>query len=645
MRLIHVAIVLSLLLTVPMIADGSDADYCSLRLSAVYPTEGFEGFALTNYGQPLDLSDFHVTDGEGTVRFDSSLTISKFECIYFCKTAPPSWFDCGRVILYGQNGVSMKGFALADSGDDIYLMKGDELIDSFVYGDAKAVKGGWQGDPFQKITRKHLAVRDSLWDTDSSKDWVMTVPGRTNYTNGNGFEAMVTPISFPDDYSPLFYALQNADERIDISVYLMSHPRIVSSLLRSLYDGVSVRILVEGSPAGGMTSAEIKALKTLSVHGAEVRVMRSIDGYRAYNYLHNKYAVIDGDTTVITSENWQESSFGSNRGWGAVIYSNDYANYMRGVFESDFLRQSDVVGFNELFPTAEVGSYGGFTLERDAGTAYSSTVIPILSPDNSFDSMRDFIHSAEYRVYSQQLDVDYSWTYSQDCPVSWMKDMSKSTDCRLLVDVTFDDRNDSDYKDGYGVIDSLSYTDISVRSPTFGGLSHNKGVIVDDRVWVGSVNWTENSFKDNREMAVIIRSGDVADYFASLFLSDWGFVDDNDLYVEVQNKGSTFLLEVVGCPEGSLCSWDIDGDGVFETEGKKVITEIPNGVHHVKVSIDDNGSVTVLSVDIPTAAGDDRPMIPMKYYPIIILCAVIICVNAVRWLRGRNDTDKGVQRK
>ena len=211
--------------------------------------------------------------------------------------------------------------------------------------------------------------------------------------------------------------------------------------------------------------------------------------------------------------------------------------------------------------------------------------------------------------------------------------------------MTFDDRNDSDYKDGYGVIDSLSYTDIAVGSPVFGGLSHNKGVIVDDRVWVGSVNWTENSFRDNREAAVIIESSCVADYFASLFLSDWGVVDNKDPYVEMQNRGNTFLLEVVGCPEGSICSWDIDGDGVFETEGKKVIIEIPDGVDHVKVSIDDGGSVIVLSVDIPAVAGDDRPMIPMKYYPIIILCAAIICVNAVRWLRGRNDTDKGVQRK
>lgn len=40
-------------------------------------------------------------------------------------------------------------------------------------------------------------------------------------------------------------------------------------------------------------------------------------------------------------------------------------------------------------------------------------------------------------------------------------------------------------------------------------LIHNKGVISDDAVWVGSVNWTANSFGNNRESAVIIRSQEV----------------------------------------------------------------------------------------------------------------------------------------
>ena len=152
MRLVPILVIASLLLVIPLSSESSDADYSSFKLYAVYPTESFEGFAIRNYGSPVDLKGYTVTDGEGTVSFTSSFTIYSYETVYFCKSEVPSWFEADRVILYGNHGVTMKGFALADSGDDIYLMKGDEIIDSFVYGTVKGIKGGWNGEPFQKIS-------------------------------------------------------------------------------------------------------------------------------------------------------------------------------------------------------------------------------------------------------------------------------------------------------------------------------------------------------------------------------------------------------------------------------------------------------------------------------------------------------------
>ena len=122
--------VLLIISSFPIIADPSDAGFISVRIAAVYPTEAFEGFALENYGSDMDLKGYSVTDGEGNVNFTSSLTIHRGERIYFCKTAPPGWFDCSRIVIYGNSGVTMKGFALADNGDDIYLFKGETLIDS-----------------------------------------------------------------------------------------------------------------------------------------------------------------------------------------------------------------------------------------------------------------------------------------------------------------------------------------------------------------------------------------------------------------------------------------------------------------------------------------------------------------------------------
>ena len=650
MRLVPILVVASLLLMIPLSSEGSDADYTSFKLYAVYPTESFEGFAIRNYGSPVDLKGYTVTDGEGTVSFTSSFMIYTYETVFFCKSEVPAWFEADRIIFYGNHGVTMKGFALADSGDDIYLMKGDEIIDSFVYGTVKEIKGGWNGEPFQKISKKHIAVRTSLRDTDSSADWTYKVPGRTNLKESS-FDAMVTPFSFPDDYLHLFDALQSAEHSIDISIYLISHPKVVSSLISSLENGVKVRILIEGTPAGGVTSQEIRALKTLESKGADIRVMKQIDGYRAYSFIHNKYAVIDENKTIITSENWQESSFTSNRGWGVVVQSASFAEYMKGVFESDFTRVTDVVGFDSLFPTAQKDVYERYQPVDIEKKAYKATVKPVISPDYSYKSMRAFILSAKERVYSEQLDVDYSWLDSDDNPIYWMKCVSSKVDCRLLVDVTFDDRNDGDFADGYGVIDYLSETQIQAGTPEFNGMSHNKGVIVDDRVWIGSINWTYTSFNENREVAVIVDCREVTDYFSELFLSDWGEVkekddsEDEEVNVTIQNKGSTFLFEISDPSDSRIYMWDLDGDGSFEIEGIKVMKGFSDGMHEVVLSVDDGENIRLSSYQIVSVTETEQKEAPMKYYPIIIICIVILGYNIIRWMRKGHDSDKRVHER
>ena len=263
--------------------------------------------------------------------------------------------------------------------------------------------------------------------------------------------------------------------------------------------------------------------------------------------------------------------------------------------------------------------------------------------------MRSFILSAQDRVYSEQLDVDYSWTEDDDTPIGWMKQVSDRADCRLLVDVTFDDRNDSDFTDGYGVMDALDSTSISAKEPEFSGMSHNKGTIVDDMVWLGSINWTYNSFNDNREVAVIIDSSGVTDYFVDLFMSDWGVYErtEEETDVTIQNKGDIFLLEVTN-PVGSyIYTWDLDGDGIFEMIGKNVIAQLPKGINTVTLSIDDGEAIRTMEFELvhQQEQSSSAAAVPMKYYPIIAFCVLILLFSIIRRKRCSDDPDKGVQGK
>jgi len=53
------------------------------------------------------------------------------------------------------------------------------------------------------------------------------------------------------------------------------------------------------------------------------------------------------------------------------------------------------------------------------------------------------------------------------------------------------------------------------------GKIHSKGIVADETAVVGSLNWNNNSAKNNREIAVAIEDETVADYYAEVFGGDW----------------------------------------------------------------------------------------------------------------------------
>jgi hypothetical protein len=71
---------------------------------------------------------------------------------------------------------------------------------------------------------------------------------------------------------------------------------------------------------------------------------------------------------------------------------------------------------------------------------------------------------------------------------------------------------------------------------------HAKSVLVDGQeVLVSSINWSENSFKGNREIGVVIKHPDVTGYYRELFWRDWRA---SRLYrVEVRDKDSILYSE------------------------------------------------------------------------------------------------------
>ena len=659
-------IILSLLFLTPalLLEDTSSGDEAeTILFYEIFPFGTHEGVSLFNYGtKDVDLRGWSVTDGEGTLTFTKSIIIPPGTRLTIAKTIDADdWFSGrDRVIAISDSRIEKKGsFILADAGDDVYLYRNGVLIDAVCYGN-KLADVGWIGDPVRISSNKYL-LRIGSNDTDTLADWILTKPGLTNYAFDPElyFDAMVTPFSFPESGGiPIFRELESAEQEVLISIYLLTNVQLVALLCDLASDGVAVRILLEGDALGQDITTELTLMRSIVDAGGEVYLINDpIPGnFERFSYFHNKYAVIDGKKVIVTSENWTSgnlSPYCSNRGWGVVIESEDMAEYVREVFFSDLNPEygdvrSLLSSYPGLKPYPQTLTYGGAAPYETA--TFEARVMPILSPDNSWSAMEYFIDKAEARVYSQQMDLGSSLRVIADpSPIKWMVSAAeRGADVRFILDSSSGGSKEE-------VINLLNNTTgikaISVNGRESFTLIHNKGVVVDDMVWVGSINWTENSFKNNREFAVVIDSPEVTEFFAELFIEDWGVNEhtleetgiDIDCDVFFVN-GESFYVFIVSGPDHSAYTWDVLGDGILRTSAinRIVCRDLPPGTYTITVSLD--GTVHSAVYDY-TVTPDEKPSsVTKNHYWILAAAGFAAAAGIVLIIRRNNNRRNTIHR-
>ena len=623
-----IMVAMLLMVCMPFVSDTTDADDSTTLFSEVNPFGSYEGFSLYNYGNStVNLKDYTITDRECTISITVDIKINPSTRVTFVANIDSAdWFSSrSDTFVVGSPGIEKKGtFALANDGDDLYLYKGNTLIDTVCYG-KKNADSGWTGPPVEISSNKYI-LRTGVADTNSASDWILTKFGLTNlpFDPSLRFDAIVTPFTFPDGNGGAIYKeIENAKKEIVISIYQLTSYNLVSLLCEMEGKGVDVIILLEGDVLNYDMSNELSCMKSIKDAGGEVYLINTPAGgnYERYSFVHNKYAIIDSEVVIITSENWTIANMGpskSNRGWGAIIESKGYAEYMRDVFDSDMSQEyGDVFELTVAYP--QVKPYGGLqtyvspVFNHDTG-GFSATVTPILSPDNSYSALHHYMENAEYRLFSQQLDIGSTFANISDIsPVSWMSDAAdRGVDARFILDIATSGNKESHT----GEVNIINTT-TNVKATTINGgegfsVTHNKGIIIDDAVWVGSVNWTENSFMNNRESAVFIHSKDVADYYAGYFLKDWDANTTSAKEITISpDKETMHSSEIVTFTVSDSTSktytWDIYGDGTYiRTSGTNRIAcdDLVPGEYTMRVTLDD-GRVANLTYAILSAGDDD----------------------------------------
>jgi len=455
-------------------------------------------------------------------------------------------------------------------------------------------------------------------DTDSNDDWDdnrIYVVGQSHFEYETfAYMGEITVFTSPDSsFDVITDAMRNAQNSFYLNIYEFHSVELLDYVVQVARRGLDVKVLVEGGPVGVISRQQELArhvAQQIVNAGGQVRYMITDDSkgiHDRYRWNHAKYCIIDNETIIVESENWKTTgipvrSTGGNRGWGVEITNKDFAEYFLNVFSDDWkIVSKDVIEFCALGFPKYCGPDPSFSVD-DAEIEYpddtykvyfsnktilgSFYVSPVLAPDTSLlenKSILGMVKSANRSVYVQQIYVHKHWARSSDYWDTFtineadknlyleevIKAARRGVEVKILLGVPYgtdDSRNNYEtakYVNAVAEREDLNMVakivDKSVSTGTGFEKIHNKGVIVDGKiVLVSSINWGENSPKNNREVGIIIENEDVASFFTTVFNFDWNPSDETS--PDTDNDGMPDFSDD-----------DADGDGISNQE------EIRNG--------------------------------------------------------------------
>lgn len=650
--------------------DGSEAsgDLNGLLIYEVQPKNENDGFALKNYGtSAVNLSGYYVKDGNGTVKTytfgDTSIAAGKV-AVFVKKTIGSDDFSTTTtdrtVYKVTDNKVN-----LDNSGDALFLYDpSDNLVDAVYYGKYTATTG-WSGPAVDLGFKEDVIRRCETNDSDTYFDWVAVGRGYSakSFSDTVAYDAdSVKAFTFPDSGGkPVLEALRGATSNIKISIYMITSEYVGAILKDRVEHGVNVQIILEKKPLGYDQSDYAWILKDVSDNAnGEVKYIGGGD-YDRYSYVHNKYAIIDGDEVVITSENWTAGNISTNngnRGWGAVVYNADFATYMNEFFTNDWTFADDFATFSSVYSDkgktlASLSAAESYIsgIADDKSQTFSGVKASIyMSPDNTFKALQYLIDNATDRVYTEQMDIGTSYLdLSTLSPLSaFSRAANRGVDARFMITASGNTE----------LVDTLNTT-TNIKAAGMGtsgyATMHNKGVIVDDTVWVSSVNWTDNAFMNNRECGLYLQSASLTDYYLSAYMYDWNknYKLTDTLTVVPNLTAGTFTVKNATSTY-SWVAYDESGNVLKEATGSTFTLDSVEGVGSVKVTDADSktgryiisGATTNAETDTETGNKEDVPVKEVATYGGI--AAVILAALLLIWkfvFKGAKKTAKKTVKK
>jgi PKD repeat protein len=447
---------------------------------------------------------------------------------------------------------------------------------------------------------------------------------------------------------------------------------------------VSVKILLEEGIVQGIEDDQKHIMKAIWDNGGEIALLvnnHTGGSFERYRYLHSKYAVIDGEVTIVTSENWgnsgipKDNSYG-NRGWGLSIRNTELAEDMLEVFYDDWnpMRRDVSKYAPGDYPSSPGYVPSLLVPEGNYDSQFPSTMVTssipitmVLSPDTSLDegTIIGMMRNAESSIWIQQFYLVPDWGSGKTNPYleEVLEAARRGVEVRLLLDgsdynVEPDDFDNDDVVDYLNVLSHLEGLDMKAKlfNATSHGILkvHNKGMIVDGKqVLVSSINWNRNSITRNRETGIIIESEEVGIHFSRIFLYDWK--DDVRAPIARGCSDATVNVGEYLTFDGTRSydenpmgfEWDFDGDGAPDSNASisKFMYDAP-GTYLVGLNVTDafgNFNATTCTVEVLGGGGKDTGggnVSIIVFYVLLVLITMISIYYAHRLHRNGQKLNK-----
>lgn len=532
----------------------------------------------------VDLINWTVTDFEGTVTLTGTLTPGA--TIWIAREADDFYLEFGFKPDYEYQSdtdpavpdLARAGtLTLANSGDEVVLRDPANAIqDSVVYEGGSTVGTDWSGATIEPYTqgvfglegqilyrKRDQATGRSTADTNTALDWAQATDNNINgkkvqypgwdldryfFTHQVTQTAAISYVVAPDAlYEVVAGYLEQASQSIYYEGYTFDNADLadIINIRLTTEPGMTVRILLEGGPVGGIEDQDKRNCQVIEAAGGQCWFMINDSSaspviHDRYAYQHAKFMIIDNQYLLTGSENLNYSSMPAddkadgtrgNRGVWLITDSPDLIAYALDIFNHDF----DPTNHRDLrrWSTADA-TYGapplGFIPDYSSGGTFYTPVFTtpfsangslffevVQSPDNSLRSIDSLLGlvaraGADDTMLVEQLYEHKHWGPTSSNPAAdpnlrleaYIDAARRGAAVYLLLDSLFDDAGDPRsntatcaYVNGIAASESLELACL-LGNPTGNGI-HNKMVLVNDsgQGWIhtGSINGSENSSK------------------------------------------------------------------------------------------------------------------------------------------------------